>query len=161
MDEIPQLELIGEVNYKMVYRCASWLDAYTTSEVTEIRIILSTEGGDFYAGLAIYDLLKAFPAKKTIYCAGAVMSAGTIILMAADKRVSLPNTRFMIHYGVDTAESTQAAEENRQGVKWMRDLYTSRCKVTKATVSRWLSKETWFSSKEALDKGIVDEIAPQ
>lgn len=66
-----------------------------------ILIIMNNPGGDWYHGMAIYDAIKSSTCHCTIRVYGHAMSMGSIILQAADHRVMMPNSRFMIHYGYD------------------------------------------------------------
>ena len=66
-----------------------------------ITIIMNNPGGDWYHGMAIYDSIKHSKSHCTIKVYGHAMSMGSIILQAADHRVMMPNSRFMIHYGYD------------------------------------------------------------
>jgi len=66
-----------------------------------ITIIMNNPGGDFFHGLAIYDTIKYSSCHCTIKVYGHAMSMGSLILQAADKRIMMPNARFMIHYGYD------------------------------------------------------------
>lgn len=64
-----------------------------------ITIIMNNPGGDWYHGMAIYDTIKHSKSHCTIKVYGHAMSMGSIILQAADVRIMMPNSRFMIHYG--------------------------------------------------------------
>lgn len=66
-----------------------------------ITILMNNPGGDWYHGMAIYDAIKCSPCECTIRVYGHAMSMGSIILQAADHRVMMPSSRFMIHYGTD------------------------------------------------------------
>lgn len=66
-----------------------------------ITIIMNNPGGDWYHGMAIYDAIHNSKSHCTIKVYGHAMSMGSIILQAADSRVMMPNSRFMIHYGYD------------------------------------------------------------
>lgn len=67
----------------------------------EIMIIMNNPGGDWYHGMAIYDAIINSPCHCTVKVFGHAMSMGSIILQAADHRIMMPNSRFMIHYGYD------------------------------------------------------------
>lgn len=66
-----------------------------------ITIIMNNPGGDWYHGMAIYDAIYNSKSHCTIKVYGHAMSMGSIILQAADQRIMMPNSRFMIHYGYD------------------------------------------------------------
>lgn len=65
----------------------------------EITIIMNNPGGEWYHGMAIFDAIQNAKCHCTIKVYGYAMSMGSIILQAADKRILMPNSRFMIHYG--------------------------------------------------------------
>jgi len=81
-----------------------------------ITIMMNNPGGDWYHGMAIYDAITSSTCPVTIRVYGQAMSMGSIILQAADYRVMMPNSRFMIHYGYSgfsshTKTSERWAEE--------------------------------------------------
>lgn len=67
----------------------------------EITILMNNPGGDWYHGMAIYDAISTSSCYITMKVYGHAMSMGSIILQAADRRIMMPNSRFMIHYGYD------------------------------------------------------------
>lgn len=71
------------------------------SSSKEITIIMNNPGGDWFHGMAIYDSIRYSKCPVTIKVYGHAMSMGSIILQAGDKRILMPNSRFMIHYGYD------------------------------------------------------------
>ena len=70
-----------------------------------ITIIMNNPGGDWYHGMGIYDAIKASHCVCTIIVYGYAMSMGSIILQAGDKRIMMPNSRFMIHYGYSSFDN--------------------------------------------------------
>lgn len=79
-----------------------------------ITILMNNPGGDFFHGLAIYDAIKAAKSHCTITVYGHAMSMGSLILQAADHRIMMPNSRFMIHYGYDSQENN-----SKTVIKWI------------------------------------------
>jgi len=70
-----------------------------------IVILMNNPGGDFFHGLAIYDAIKTSKCHCTIKVYGHAMSMGSVILQAADRRIMMPNSRFMIHFGYDSQDN--------------------------------------------------------
>lgn len=66
---------------------------------TPINIIMNNPGGDWYHGMAIYDAIQNSKSQCSIKVYGYAMSMGSIILQAANHRIMMPNSRFMIHNG--------------------------------------------------------------
>ena len=64
-----------------------------------INILMNNPGGDWYHGMAIFDAIKTSNCYCTIKVYGHAMSMGSLILQAADHKILMPNSRFMIHYG--------------------------------------------------------------
>jgi ATP-dependent protease ClpP protease subunit len=78
----------------------------SASEEKPIIVHMSTVGGDWGAGIAIYDAISAAPCH--IYCIvhGEAYSMGSIILQAADTRLMMPNAYCMVHEGTIELNST-------------------------------------------------------
>lgn len=64
-----------------------------------ILIHMKTCGGDWQEGMAIYDALWACPNPVSILSYTHARSMSSVILQAADRRVLMPNSYFMIHEG--------------------------------------------------------------
>ena len=64
---------------------------------TEIRVHLSSNGGDCDEGFTIYNFLRSLPIKLTMQCVSHVESMAVIMFLAADKRVIVPHGKIKIH----------------------------------------------------------------
>jgi len=126
-------------------------------------------GGDWNAGMAIYDYMKTCKSHITMKCFGRVRSMGTIILQAADERLISPNCEFMIHYGslaiAETHSKNAAVElelENRNNAK-MEEIYLERIREKKARFSKTklqelITYDKFMTPNEAIDLGLADRI---
>src|SRR5919107_3192746 len=65
----------------------------------DISIYINSPGGSIYAGLAIYDTMNYIKPDVQTICCGIAMSMGALLLAggAAGKRMSLPNSKILIH----------------------------------------------------------------
>src|SRR5438270_5091885 len=65
----------------------------------DISMYINTPGGSIYSGLAIYDTMQFVKPEVQTICVGIAMSMGAVILTggAKGKRMSLPNSRILIH----------------------------------------------------------------
>ena len=71
-----------------------------------IIVHMKSCGGYWEEGMAIYDAIKSCPSKVTILSYTHARSMTSIILQAADKRVLMPSSYFMIHDGTYAIEGT-------------------------------------------------------
>lgn len=133
-----------------------------------IIIIMNNPGGDWYHGMAIYDAIKNCRSHVTIKVYGMAMSMGAVILQAADKRIMMPNARFMIHYGYMSFEGHSKTfdkwgEENKFLNKKMENIFLEKIKETKPTftlkqLEDLLNHDTILSSDETVALGLADEV---
>src|SRR6476620_6098463 len=65
----------------------------------DIFLYINSPGGSVYSGLAIYDTMQFVKPDVQTICVGIAMSMGSLLLAggAKGKRMSLPNSRILIH----------------------------------------------------------------
>ena len=63
----------------------------------DLDIFINSSGGNVFAGLAIYHMLKRHEGKKTVYVDGIAASIASIIAMAGDEIHIPKNAYLMIH----------------------------------------------------------------
>lgn len=106
-----------------------------------ITVIMNNPGGDWYHGMAIYDAIETSRSHVTILVYGHAMSMGSIILQAADHRVMMPNSRFMIHFGYDgryghTKIFEKWADESKRINREMENIYLERLREKDAEMGQ-------------------------
>lgn len=91
--------LSGEINKVLAEKIVKQLLLLEADNDDPIKVFIDSQGGDADAGFAIFDMLRFV--KPLVYTIGMglVASAGSIILLAAEKekRVGLPNSHYLIH----------------------------------------------------------------
>jgi ATP-dependent Clp protease protease subunit len=153
-----KLHLVGEVDDKMFRRALVGLTALSQINTEPITIILNSEGGDLYQGLAIYDLISSCDAQVNIHVIGIAMSAAVIILQAGEVRTCTPNSEFMIHdgsVGLNTEEPETAMiqmDHDKKLRKKMKDVIVGRTGI------KWSARDRYFNAEEANMHGLVDEV---
>lgn len=133
-----------------------------------IHIITNNPGGDFYDGLGIYDTIKASKNHITMKVIGKCMSAGAMILQAADERIMTSNSRLMIHYGTLTldTESMNAvrwADEEKRTQALTEDILLERIleknpNFKRNQLKKMLNPDTILTAAESLAYGLIDKI---
>ncbi len=146
-----------------------------------IELHISSEGGDVFDGIAIYEGLKQHPATVNVIIDSLAASAASFIAMAGDSVKMARNARLMVHdaamggaYGAGTAADMR---EFAQSVVEMADLlddislniadiYAQRAG---GTAEEWREKMqagtdnsgTWYSATAAKEAGLIDGILGQ
>lgn len=64
---------------------------------TELKIYLSSKGGDTVAGFSAYNFLKSLGVKVTTHNLSNVESIANVIFMAGSERFANPLSRFLLH----------------------------------------------------------------
>lgn len=131
----------------------------------EIRVFINSPGGDADAGFAIYDMMRYVKPKVINICAGVVASAAVLILLGADSenRVSLPNSRVLIHQpstGVHgTASDIQIeASEILKCREKINKMIARETKQKFEKVENDTKRNYWMSAEEAIDYGLICRI---
>jgi len=133
-----------------------------------IVILMENPGGNWDAGMTIYDAIHACKNHVTIVCFGEVMSMGSIILQAADERIMAPNSEMMIHYGEDgffgdpKSFMNWAKRSERLRTK-MEDIYLEKMKEKDGSKNRrhikaLLDEDTILTPELAIELGLADKI---
>lgn len=66
-----------------------------------VVIHMKTDGGDWIEGMAIYNAIKACPYPVTILSYTHARSMSSLIFLAANKRIMMPDSYFMFHLGTE------------------------------------------------------------
>ena len=131
----------------------------------DISIYINSPGGVIYAGLAIYDTMQFVKPDIQTICIGMAMSMGSVILMGGTKgkRMSLPNSKVLIHqgsagfHGAPTDIEIQAKEVI--GLKrLMEEITAKHTGQTIERVAKDMDRDYYMTAQEAVDYGIIDRV---
>jgi ATP-dependent Clp protease protease subunit len=160
--------LTGEVDTEMAAR---FMVAFRCLDATkgEIYITLDSEGGSMDQGFAIYDTIRLSNNAVIVDVVGNAQSIAALILQAGDVRRATPEARIMIHQGkLYTGQEAFAADDLKEqgrelaysNQRYYRAL-SEKSKLPVKEVVKLCKKDTYFSSAEAKQHGLIDiVIAP-
>ncbi len=118
-----------------------------------IIIHMKSCGGDWQEGMAIYDSIRSCPSKVIILNYTHARSMSSLIFLAADKRVMMPNSYFMIHDGTYSIDGTlkqvrSSIEFDRINEDTMLGIYAERMTAKGEFKGQPLSKiKKWLRSQ--------------
>jgi len=130
-----------------------------------ISIYINSGGGSVDAGFAIYDMIRFISAPVQCIANGLCASAAVVILLAAAKeaRLSLPNSRFMIHQPSGGAHGSVAdikieADEILRIRKKINKLIAEETGQPEDKVAEDTHRNRWLDAAEAEEYGLVAGI---
>jgi len=130
-----------------------------------ITMYVNSPGGDADSGFGIYDMMRFVRPPITTVCIGLAASAGVTIFLGGTKgrRLTLPNSRFLIHQPRSFAQG-QASDIEITAIQIIkiRDAYVaSIAEATGRSVKKILddvNRDYWLTAQEALDYGLADRV---
>ncbi len=133
----------------------------------EFILLISSPGGSVFHGLSAYNYLKGIPARVVTHNFGSVDSIGVIVYCAGDRRMSVPQARFLLH-GVSANFPQNASLEEKQLEERLKGLkidIENIAKVIAANTGKSTSEvtsamldRTTLNPDEAKEWGLVHEI---
>lgn len=131
----------------------------------DIYLYINSPGGSVSAGLGIFDTMNQVRPDVCTICIGLAASMGAFLLSggAKGKRMSLPNSRIMIHQPLGGAQG-QAADIAIQAqeilyLKKKLNLYLANHTGQPLTkIEEDTERDFFMSAAEAKDYGLIDQV---
>jgi ATP-dependent Clp protease protease subunit len=131
----------------------------------DISIYINSPGGSIYAGMAIYDTMQFIKPDVQTICCGIAMSMGSLLLTggAKGKRMSLPNSRILIHQpsagfeGMATDIEIHAREIMRTRAR-IDEIYAHHTGQTLEQVHTDMERDRFFNPEQATEYGLIDKV---
>jgi ATP-dependent Clp protease, protease subunit len=157
--------LFGEITDRSASDLARRLIALDADSSEPIDLLVSSPGGHLESGDAIHDIIRFIAAPVNMIGTGWVGSAATHLYLSVprERRVCLPNTRFLIHQpsggaggpASDIAIHAQEIIKARERVARIISRETGR---PMEQVQQDIERDRWMSAEEAIDYGLVGRI---
>jgi len=131
----------------------------------DISLYINSPGGSVYAGLAIYDTMQFIKPDVQTICVGIAMSMGALLLGggASGKRMSLPNSKILIHQ-VSSAFQGQAtdieihAKEIIDVRRRLDEILAKHTGQELEKVARDTERDYFMSADEAKEYNLIDRV---
>ena len=157
--------IYGTITQELAQKVCSQLVALASASDEDIRLFVSSPGGHVESGDSIHDMIKFVKPKVWTIGTGWVASAGALIFVGAPKerRICLPNTRFLLHQpsGGTRGMASDIEIQAREIIKMNERLNKIFSEATGQTVEK-IAKDTerdyWLSAEEAKSYGLVSRI---
>ncbi|HEY4970459.1 MAG TPA: ATP-dependent Clp endopeptidase proteolytic subunit ClpP [Steroidobacteraceae bacterium] len=158
--------LVGPVNDMVASLiCAQLLFLESENPSKDIALYVNSPGGVVTSGLAIYDTMQYIRPDVATVCVGQAASMGSLLLAAGakGKRVSLPNSRIMIHQpsGGAQGQATDIEIQAREILMLrarLNEIYVKHTGQTLDVIAAAVERDKFMSPVEAKAFGLIDEV---
>ena len=131
----------------------------------DIQLYVNSPGGSVYAGLSIYDTMNYVKAPVSTICIGMAASMAAVILSAGErgKRVSLPNSRILIHQVLGGAEGQASdikiqAEEILKLKDTLNEILAKNSGKDIKQIEADTDRDYYMSALQAKKYGLIDKV---
>lgn len=160
--------VFGTINDKLAADVSKRLIALSAESADPITLLVSSPGGHVESGDVIHDMIRFINAPVRVVGTGWVGSAAVNVFLSVPKerRVCLPNTRFLIHQpsGGAGGQATDIAIQAREIVKIRERIAALIAKESGQTLEKVtadIERDYWMSAAEAKEYGLVSRIIEQ
>ncbi|HEY9547265.1 MAG TPA: ATP-dependent Clp protease proteolytic subunit [Solimonas sp.] len=157
--------IYGAINQKLAETFSARLLALSADSDAPITIYINSQGGHVESGDTIHDMIKFVKPEVKVIGTGWVASAGALIYSAAkpENRLSLPNTRYMLHQPSGGAGGTASdiaimAKEIVLMRQRLNEIFARETGQPIERVSRDTERDFWMSAQQAKEYGLVGRI---
>ena len=155
----------GEINDTLSNLVISELLYLDSINTNDIEIYINSPGGSVTSGLAIIDTMNFIKSDVRTIVTGLAASMASIILASGTigKRASLKNSEIMIHQplGTSSGQATDIEIQAKRIVskkKLINKMLSDLTKQSIKKIERDTERDKFFTSSEALEYGLIDEI---
>jgi len=155
----------GQVDQELAEKVMAQLLVLNSDSHDPIRVIITSPGGHVDSGMAIFDTMRLIESPIVTIGAGWVASIAVPIFFGGErgKRLSLPNTRYLIHQpsggaGGQAADIRIEAQEILKIRAKVNTLIAEETGQTLEKVTKDSDRNYWMSADEALAYGMVNKV---
>lgn len=131
----------------------------------DIFLYINSPGGSVYDGLGVFDTMNHIKPDVSTICVGLAASMGAFLLSAGTKgkRMSLPNSRIMIHQPLGGAQGQATdieiqAKEILYIKKTLNDALADHTGQPIEKITEDTERDFFMSPSEAVEYGLIDQV---
>lgn len=137
-----------------------FINSMRTVTSDSLAVEINSPGGDVFAGVAIYNALRASGKTVNVKVMGLAASAASLIAMAGDTIEMPENTFMMVHnpltFAMGNADEMRSTADVLDKIGFsLVATYAKRTGKTDEEVKALLDAETWMTAQEAVDAGFA------
>ena len=130
-----------------------------------ITLMLSSNGGDVFAGLRMYEAIRRSKVPVTVICEGSVASAATLVMLGASRRYMYATSVILVHSlksWMSGYANPKEIKEELQNTETLTeictDVYKKHCKITKTALNKMYDTDLYMRADQCLKLGFVELV---
>ena len=128
-----------------------------------LEVYINSGGGDIFAASEIYSAIREYSGDVKIHVVGLAASAASVIACAGKSDIS-PTAQIMVHNvssvtSGDYHDMDKMSEILQKANETIANAYITKSGMAKEKALEIMDKETWLTADEAVELGLIDEIA--
>lgn len=132
-------------------------------ERVPIKLLISSDGGDVFAGFSIIDAIQASVTPVYTFNLSHQYSMATLVGMTGHKRFATKNATFLIHDGVTTIGNSAGKVQDfmkfdSQIHERMKNIVLTNSSISAKRYNQKFREEWYFFADEAKKLGVTDQI---
>lgn len=141
-------------------------DLYKYGRGGPVLMKLNSPGGDVIAAAKMRDIMREYPGEITVQVSGVAASAAVIVAISGRKVQISDASYMMIHdpmvvvlMAMLNIETLERLAGNLKSIKdGIVPAYAQKTGLSEGVIANMMTRETWMSAREAVEKGFADEI---
>lgn len=131
-----------------------------------IKVYIDSCGGSLIESFTIIDSITLSKTPVWTIATGAAYSGGFFIFISGHKRIAYPLSSFLYHEGStgtsgDAGKFRNYAAFYEKQMKQLKNVVLKHTKIDEDTYEKHIKDDWWFTTEEALEYGICDEISKE
>ena len=166
-EKVVYIKFFGEVNQNTIKALMDTIQQKLKEGANKFVLLISSVGGNVFAGITGYNFLKGVPAKIETFNIGSTISVAVALYCAGSKRYSAPHATFLIH-GVTWGFAQPITLEEKQLEECLKACIIDKENIAgviaattgkkEAQVLEDMHNRTTLNPEEAIKYGLVHEI---
>ena len=157
--------IYGSITQELAQKVNTQLVALSAASDEDIRIYVNSPGGHVESGDSIHDMVKFIKPKVWMIGTGWVASAGALIYVSVPKerRIALPNTRFLLHQpsggtrGMASDIEIQAREIIKMNQRLIK-IFAVATGQSEGKIANDIERDYWLGADDAVAYGLAGRV---
>lgn len=165
--ETVYIKFFATIDENSIKRLTDVIEQKLKEGVAKFVLLISSTGGNVFAGVTAYNFLKGLPAEVETHNFGSAVSIALVLFCAGKKKYSAPHATFLLH-GVQSNFPQGAGLEEKQleerlkglqlDIENIAGIVAATTGKSEQEIKNAMLNRTTLNPEEAMKYGLVHEI---